>query len=172
MHCGSLPVSRSGTLRTTLTDRSHPRRGWFARSRSLIHFQSRPMSSFIVLKVVSFPFKWSPERSCSPLPFAYRSLCKCVLAAHRCNERRRVENIYWKGSGVFTESGGNRRWLPPPPPPFVRSRAFVRARSQMRFCASSIWPGYEPLNGCSTCSHSSLLHRPYFVQMGLHRAGH
>lgn len=115
MHCGSLPVSRSGTLRTTLTDRSHPRRGWFARSRSLIHFQSRPMSSFIVLKVVSFPFKWSPERSCSPLPFAYRSLCKCVLAAHRCNERRRVENIYWKGSGVFTESGGNRRWLPLPP---------------------------------------------------------
>lgn len=32
--------------------------------------------------------------------------------------------------------------------------------------------GYELLNGSSTCFRSPFSHRPYFVQMGLHRAGH
>lgn len=61
-------------------------------------FSITSTSSFIVLKVVSFPFKWSPERSYSSLPFTYRSLCKCVLAAHPCNKRPRVESVYWKGA--------------------------------------------------------------------------
>lgn len=94
MHCGLLPVSRSGTLRTTL-DRQKPSTARMIRPIALAHpFSITSMSSFIVPKVVSFPFKWSPERRCSPPPFTYRSLCKCVPAAHRCNERRRVENIY------------------------------------------------------------------------------
>lgn len=77
------------------SDRQKPSTARMLRPIALAHpFSITSMSSFIVPKVVSFPFKWSPERRCSPPPFTYRSLCKCVPAAHRCNERRRVENIY------------------------------------------------------------------------------
>lgn len=77
------------------SDRQKPSTARMIRPIALAHpFSITSTSSFIVLKVVSFPFKWSPERSCSSLPFTYRSLCKCVLAAHRCDERPRVENIY------------------------------------------------------------------------------
>lgn len=57
MHCGLLPVSRSGTLRTTL-DRQKPSTARMIRPIALAHpFSITSMSSFIVLKVVSFPFK-------------------------------------------------------------------------------------------------------------------
>lgn len=160
------------TLRTTQrSERLKPSAAQMIHLISLAHpFSITSMSSFIVLKVVSFPFKWSPERSCSSLPFTYRSLCKCVLAAHPCNKRRRVENVYWKGAKSSRRV--KETSFAPPPQSLHWWKVFVRVCSQMRFCTRSIWPGYEPLNGCSTCSHSPFLHRPYFVQMGLHRAGH
>lgn len=171
MHCGPLPVSRSGAAEND-SDRRKPSTARMIRPIALAHpFSITPMSSFIVLKVVSFPFKWRPERRCSLLPFTYRSLCKCIA---RCSPmQQETEGGKRSLKGVRSLRGEWRKpALAPPHSPFVWSRAFVRARVQMRFCTSSIWPGYEPLNGCSTCSRGPLLHRPYFVQMGLHRAGH
>lgn len=54
-------------------------------------------------KVVSFPFKWSPEQSSSTLSFTYRWLCKCIHCSSMQQEKKvRMEKTVIRGSRVVT----------------------------------------------------------------------
>lgn len=89
--------------------------------------------------------------------------------AHRGNKRNREE----RGKAVITESKKSLRGIALA---FLLTRVFLSVHIQMRFW-TSIWSGYELLRGAGTCFYTSFffflfLHSPYFVQMGLHGAGH
>lgn len=60
-------------------------------------------------KVVSFPFKWSPEQSSSTLSFTYRWLCKFIHCSSMQQEKkRRVEKMVIRGSRLVTTA---EEWL-------------------------------------------------------------
>lgn len=127
---------------------------------------------FSITSVISFYVKkWchfhsnevqSRAAQCCHLPIDHYANSHTV---HRCNKRSR--DGWRKHLLESPESSQQQRTGFG----FLSSQAFVRVYSQMSFC-TTIWPGYELLNGSSTCFPSPFLHRPYFVQMGLHRAGH
>lgn len=60
-------------------------------------------------KVVSFPFKWSPEQSSSTPSFTYRWLCKFIHCSSMQREKKeRVEKTVIRGSRVDTTA---EEWL-------------------------------------------------------------
>lgn len=60
-------------------------------------------------KVVSFPFKWSPEPSSSTLSFTYRWLCKFIhCSSMQLEKKGRVEKMVIRGSRIVTTA---EEWL-------------------------------------------------------------
>lgn len=87
MHCG-VAASQSQRPAENDSDRQKPSTARMIRPIALAHpFSITSMSSFIVLKVVSFPFKWSPERRaahCCHLPIdRYANVCPLLTDATR-----------------------------------------------------------------------------------------
>lgn len=62
---------------------------------------------FLYQKVVSFPFKWSPEQSSSTLSFTYRWLCKFIHCSSMQQEKKgRVERTVIRGVQSLHNSRG------------------------------------------------------------------
>lgn len=157
---GRAAVEKPSTVKTVHPTRiSHP-------------FTITSMISFYIKKWYHFHSNEARSRAGSTLSFTYRWLCKFIHCSpmQREEERENKKRDWWwkrllEGSRVVAAVERNSFGFS------LESEPFVRAHSQMRF-STTIWPGYELLNGSSTCFPSPFLHRPYFVQMGLHRAGH
>lgn len=175
--CWTVAWLSLSTCRGAKSRRRHRRRDRSRLWRRIIHpiTLSHPlsitsMSSFIVLKVVSLPFKWGPEPSRSSLSFTYRSLCKCLHCssmqqgeeAGRKHLLKKKKKRVWSRRLPWRNGSGFPFWVGP----------LLWSCAAKWDSAQAYGPGYEPLNGGGTCFRSPFLHRPYFVQMGLHRAGH